>query len=442
MTWYDFFSGNGFIFELLITALMFTWHLKKQQHFRRYIIGGIAVLISVSLLWNRFIVGNLWAETLRYILFFFLSMGIIMLCFRAAKYHIFFLMTAAGLVQHITFKLAALLLFLLSMLAGGVLTNGVLTAGTIDGANGILYLILITVIYLSFYFLFIRKFIHNFDVGFSGVTVLGVLLGMLLCVNLFQNLFNQYSAAIGKELYLIYVLFDICACFFLLLLQSELVNRERVQKSNAVLNHILHQQKEQLAATEENIQLINIKCHDLKKQIVLLGDKIEPEELASLKKAISIYDMSVRTGSDALDVLLTQKLLLCEQKGIQLDYMIDGGALSFMSASDIYSLFGNVIDNALEAIDKVTNEDWRYISLKVRREKGHVILHSENHYEGELHFDSELPSTTKENKMYHGFGMKSMKLIAEKYNGYLSIGTEGQLFVLNILLPLKHAAAL
>ena len=65
-----------------------------------------------------------------------------------------------------------------------------------------------------------------------------------------------------------------------------------------------------------------------------------------------------------------------------------------------------------------------------------VMIHLENRFCGRLDFDGELPRTTKQDKRYHGFGMKSIRLITERYGGYLRVKTSKDIFTLNILLPM------
>lgn len=201
---------------------------------------------------------------------------------------------------------------------------------------------------------------------------------------------------------------------------------------------MLYQQKQQMKISRETMELINIKCHDIKNQIAMLGSHVPQEEISELKRAINIYDMTFKTGNEALDVLMVEKLMVCESKNIRFDCMAEGRNLDFMKQSDIYSLFGNAVDNAIEAVDRIANPEKRCISVKVRMEKGMLMIHFENFYEGELTFTNGLPQTTKQDKRYHGFGMKSIRMITEKYHGYLSVKAEQGIFTLNILLPMAE----
>lgn len=202
------------------------------------------------------------------------------------------------------------------------------------------------------------------------------------------------------------------------------------------MQHMLYQQKQQMKLSRETIDLINIKCHDIKNQIASIGNHISEEELAELNRAISIYDTAFKSGNEALDVLLMEKFMQCENKKIRLDCMMEGELLSFMKQSDIYSLFGNAIDNAIEAVDKLTDEEKRCINIRVKESRGMLMIHFENYHMGVVSFDDGLPETTKKDKRYHGFGMKSIRMITEKYHGYLSAGSKDGIFSLNILLPI------
>ena len=109
-----------------------------------------------------------------------------------------------------------------------------------------------------------------------------------------------------------------------------------------------------------------------------------------------------------------------------------------MKQSDIYSLFGNAIDNAIEAVERIEDDEKRCIIVRVKKSRGMVLVHIENYYNGELSFKGGLPQTTKKDKRYHGFGMKSIRMIVEKYHGYFSTKSTDGIFSLDILLPVTE----
>ena len=117
--------------------------------------------------------------------------------------------------------------------------------------------------------------------------------------------------------------------------------------------------------------------------------------------------------------------------------MIDGEALVFMELGDICSLFGNILENAIESVSKLTNESDRIISIKVQEKASMLIITCDNYYNGTLNFADGLPISSKEDNDYHGFGLKSIKRIAKKYGGTLTINTD-EMFHLIVVIPVQN----
>ncbi|MBR4800854.1 MAG: sensor histidine kinase [Clostridia bacterium] len=197
--------------------------------------------------------------------------------------------------------------------------------------------------------------------------------------------------------------------------------------------------KEKVELQEQNMELINLKCHDMKHQLrsMLEGQNLDSEFIEETQKAISIFDAQVKTGNDTLDTLLTQKSLLCDSQKIQLTIMLNGEALAFMSAQEINSFFGNAIDNAVEYLMSV-DEDKRFIRISSAQNGSIFTIRVENYCETALKFRSNgLPETTKEDNGYHGFGTKSIKSIAQKYDGDASFERKDDLFIVTAIFMLQ-----
>ena len=201
---------------------------------------------------------------------------------------------------------------------------------------------------------------------------------------------------------------------------------------------LLHQSEEQYKQSDENIKLLNLKCHDLKHQIREYTEKkeIDSKYVNELVDLINIYDSNVKTGNDALDLILTEKSLLCHKNQINITCLADCSKLNYLSNSELYSLFGNIIDNAIEATMKINNPAKREISLIVKNVSGFISIDLENYFEGTISLDDDgLPITTKGDKNYHGYGLKSTLMIVNKYKGDMHVKIDNQIFSLSILLP-------
>ena len=114
-------------------------------------------------------------------------------------------------------------------------------------------------------------------------------------------------------------------------------------------------------------------------------------------------------------------------------YTGNGIDLGFMNIMDVYSLFGNAVSNAIEAVREVADPEKRIIHIVTERVGDIINIQITNFYAGEIQFEDGLPRTRKkEEPGYHGFGMKSMRLIAEKYGGRLAAKADKEVFTLSI----------
>lgn len=221
----------------------------------------------------------------------------------------------------------------------------------------------------------------------------------------------------------------------------DLFQERKLNQQLAAMEQILSRERRQHELVKEEIDIINRKCHDLKHQILLINANGGLGEFgAEAEKALEIYDSSIRTGSEVLDVVLMEKQLYCKEHHIDLTYLADGGLLAMMKAGDVASLFGNILDNAIEYV-KTLPEQKRIIRLRVAPSGGFLCIHCENPYEGTLVLQNGLPQTDKPDKENHGFGMLSIRYIAEQYGGVCSVQQRQRNFELNILIPLESECA-
>lgn len=200
--------------------------------------------------------------------------------------------------------------------------------------------------------------------------------------------------------------------------------------------HMLAEERERYQREKNAQDAINIRCHDIRHQIAALGQEGYRSSLKELDKLVRIYDDSVNTGSTALDVVLSEKKLVCRTQNIQLTCLANGEKLKFLPDGDVYALFGNILDNAINAVAQFREPEERVISLTVRTEGGFLLIEEENRYLGEMKFVNGIPQTTNEDRTNHGFGMQSIQALAHRYEGSLQIRAEDGQFSLSLMFPL------
>ena len=254
-----------------------------------------------------------------------------------------------------------------------------------------------------------------------------------------ENLFIYAKVDPGAALFNIVLQFY---CITLLYLQSALFKKSSMRKELETIQLLWHQQKGQYQLSKETIELINHKCHDLKHQVQAIravkDEKERETYLEKIEKSVQIYSAIVRTGNEILDTILTEKSLICENSGIHINCVADGSLLAFMNPVDLYTLFGNALDNAIEAVRKLESKEKRVIDIMLYERQSFLMLQIVNPMCGEVKVEDGLPLTTKAKNGYHGYGMKSMLHTIQKYEGHLTTEVKNGCFYFNVMLPLER----
>lgn len=175
---------------------------------------------------------------------------------------------------------------------------------------------------------------------------------------------------------------------------------------------------------QKDMEKINIRYHDLKQQYSRATD----EERARLEEEMNNLNLRYFTGNKALDITLTQKSALCGQAGIQLVCSADGSCLENMKHYHIYSLLGNALDNAIECLTQVSDASKRVITLDISRCRDMAVICVQNYTPAPPTLRDGAIVTTKQDTEEHGYGIKSIKSIAELYSGTADCFVEDSIF--------------
>ena len=216
----------------------------------------------------------------------------------------------------------------------------------------------------------------------------------------------------------------------------------RMRRELEAMQNVLQNQYLQYIQSKESIDLINYKYHDLKHQIEVLRSEEDPQKrnafLNKMEEEIRLYEVQNKTGNKVLDTVLTSKGLVCAKNDITFTCVADGTLVNFMETADICSIFGNALDNAIECEKKIADKEKRLIHVTVSRQKNFLMIRVENYFEGNLRYKEGALATTKKNKAFHGYGIKSIRYTANKYEGALSISTRDSWFELQVLIPMQE----
>ena len=191
---------------------------------------------------------------------------------------------------------------------------------------------------------------------------------------------SPFSSQFAAEMFIIRTLVDLSGMAVLYAYHIQV--RELQMKFEVdTLQNILQMQYKNYQLSQESIEIVNQKYHDLKHQIALLkseaGSRKSVEYLEKMEKEIKIYEAQNKTGNKVLDAVLTSKSLYCQNNGIGLTCVADGSVLNFMEDMDISALFGNILDNAIESVEKLREPKKRLIHLSVAKQKNFLRIRCE-----------------------------------------------------------------
>lgn len=254
---------------------------------------------------------------------------------------------------------------------------------------------------------------------------------------------TPFSSPIAREAFNIRTLIDLGGYAFLLAYHIQRCE-DHVRMERDTIENILHTQYSQYRQSQESIDIINHKYHDLKHQINILRqeENLDKREayLDEIEQGIQNYESMFKTGNQVLDTLLSGAGLKCSRQNITFTCVADGALLNQIYVMDLCTIFGNALDNAIEYEVQIENKEKRLIHVSVSRMNEFVLIRVENYLQDPVKFHGEFPATSKSNQAYHGFGLKSIKYSVEKYHGTMSVKTEGEWFVINILIPLQESS--
>lgn len=420
-----------FSMQLLIAETVFVLHWKRKEHFAvRFTLAMLGYIVLSFGMFRVFHVIQGYNPVVYmsyYTGLFFLTLGIMWSCFQVEGKEILFSGVCGYATQHIAFAVYTIFIEL----------TGIKLAPFYDF---LLFRILPYVIVAwLMYMTVIRKYeekgeLKNRDIRMIFLAF--IILMTVICVSVFvdSHMFQNQSGLLINVFCKIYA---ILCCILAIFVAFNLSMRNRMEHEKEMMEQLLHRQQEQQKLSRENINIINIKCHDLKYRISKIShienSNDQKEYIESIRKAISIYDNIYQTGNDAMDLILTEKSLLCDEYNIKLSCMVEGKLLDFMNTTDVYALFGNLLDNAIESVMKEQDEAKRIISMTVSKKNQGCHIHVDNYCVEQVIFRDGLPQTTKTDKVYHGFGVRSIKYITDKYHGDMLMQAANQRFQVDIL---------
>ena len=235
------------------------------------------------------------------------------------------------------------------------------------------------------------------------------------------------------------ILADIMTYYFFIVINKEY--------ENTIKAKLLEQQNENLKNNiDDNEAFVNeMKAvrHDIKHQLLTILKYIDDNKLDEAKAYIGVLTNNylphilsyIDTGNTVFDAVVNSKIAICNQKHIFMEVNIKSGTDFKIPQAEMAILFGNLLDNAIEAAEFT---DEKRITLDIRTNEGYLIISVKNSIKSSvLHTNEEL-TTSKSDKKLHGIGIKSIKGVVNKYNGMIQFYEEENQFCCHIMITINE----
>ena len=260
-----------------------------------------------------------------------------------------------------------------------------------------------------------------------------LLISLFLMVELNMDKKNTEIELLLTFFFIASILIELLMFYFVIKIgesYQEKQKTELIEMKNDMLQKSLDE-------TEQAFKLWRSSVHDYKNNVIALMQLAEDGNIEEIKKYLSreskLIDKKmfyIRTGNSIVGTIVNTKQNLAEKKGITFVVNAVIPVNCNVNELDMASILGNLIDNAIEAS---ANEKEPYIDLVIKQEKQFILIKIINKYFGKFLKGME---TTKQQKMFHGIGIVSIKSIVNKYEGEFLITKQGNKVIAKILILL------
>ncbi len=411
-----------FFLEMFIPLLCIGIHNQKRKYFWIRVLG--ILVAAVPFYWLPII--SLGPINFSYIITFAAIILASFLLYKEPPLVIALNAVASFGLQHLVWNSAGILFDLMVHIDAAERWSITLTYYLWDFFN---YLVMAIAFYLS-------RIRLQYNRSRTIVSVIGIII--LGITWILSQLVTRWDIYVRLYTFLATSLSLVCLFLFPSLLQQT-EDSMRLRNENEVLEQLIEHQRIQNEESAQIREITRIHIHDLRHELdAIMSDADEEKRsyIANIRRDLDQYNAFATTGNESVDIILTEKSLLCNSKQIRFNYIVDGQALSFLKKAEMVALLGNIIDNAIEASEK---EEDPYRIIKLNIQKRNYLLHLEcnNYAHGIESFSLDNYASTKPSDNHlHGYGIKSIQYIVKRYGGSVDASLNEHVFSIEIAIPI------
>lgn len=219
---------------------------------------------------------------------------------------------------------------------------------------------------------------------------------------------------------------------------SKISKEHHENTNNSLLVMQLREQEDNISEMRSIYNYIRRVRHDIKEQYGCMQEMLQSNKYEQAKDYLHeikipniMLNPSIVTDNDTLNAILNYLSHKCNNSKIKLNCLVASSNIECFSATDISVILTNLVNNSLEACLEIPEAE---IKAELYDQKNYYCITVKNPITQSVLTINPLLATTKPNKEMHGFGVESVKLLAEKYNGITKFREEGLFFIAEVWL--------
>ena len=305
------------------------------------------------------------------------------------------------------------------------------------------YILLIAIIYFVLAHIRTKKNIFlnlPMRIAMIAIFIIGII-AIQRIVDLIKNIHNSGVDMAMVNGNFIFISAVIIGTFLGMLIMFEYIGT--LAQKNVETQAELQQKKWENAHfknVKDTYQALRSWKHDFQNHLEVLNTYLNNKNYTEMGKYLSQISGEIEplmhlyyTGNTVADAVLSNKLFIAHAKGIRVNASLVLPEKLGISDVQLCSVLSNLLDNAIEAQDSVTNP---FINVTIRQERGMLYIKIENASSGKYKFNKKQLTTSKMTKD-HGIGIQQVKKIVEKASGIIDVQPQAECFVVKILMPLE-----
>lgn len=215
------------------------------------------------------------------------------------------------------------------------------------------------------------------------------------------------------------------------------IKDKMIKRENLFLNMKDEMEKQKYKEIIASVERNNVLIHDIKNHYVVISELERNRQYKELHQYITELDEGfgkveplAYTGNQVIDLVLSQKMMIAEQENISFELQTAPVLKIKLKERELCSIFGNLLDNAIESCKKMEDEKW--IKVKIERKNQLFFIEIANSINQEPYRKGNVFLSTKKDKNIHGYGIKSVQRIVAEYEGAISIDTRNKSFIVRM----------